>query len=157
MPHVNRQHKCPDDPADVDSLDRPGWFKERIRLMQQRAEGGCKSVFGDGRVCTSTGMPAHEITGIRNGKEAKGELATADGGTERFQSFLAFAESLKKLRQLRRLSIRELARLAGVSHLAVSRWERGLREPAVSQLAALARALHTSVAVLVGEKAPPAA
>jgi ribosome-binding protein aMBF1 (putative translation factor) len=156
MPHVNRQHKCPDDPADVDSLDRPGWFKERIRLMQQRADGGCKSVFGDGRVCEVTGMPAHEIAGVRNGKEAKGELAESGGGQKVDQSF-TFAEILKKMRTLRRLSVRELARLLGIRHATILYWERGLHEPSVSDVRQLARALHTSVAVLVGEKAPPAA
>jgi transcriptional regulator with XRE-family HTH domain len=56
-----------------------------------------------------------------------------------------FAARLRELREQKGMTQAELAEKVGVSSDAVARWERGIREPAWSNLTALADALGVSL------------
>lgn len=49
-------------------------------------------------------------------------------------------------------SLRSLAKEAGVSPSLISRWERGVGDPALSHAAAIARVLGVSLDELLGER-----
>lgn len=63
---------------------------------------------------------------------------------------MAYGERLRLKREERGLSLRELERLTTIDHGALSRFENNLREPSVSQVVVIARALACSVDELVG-------
>lgn len=58
---------------------------------------------------------------------------------------------LKKLRQQRGLSLRELAKLAHMSHSFIADIEAGRSTPSLDTLQALAKALNIPVSILIGE------
>ncbi len=58
---------------------------------------------------------------------------------------------LREFRELRGLSLRKLARAAGVHYVSVVRLESGDFDPRLSTVRKLAKALHVSIAELVGE------
>lgn len=66
----------------------------------------------------------------------------------------AFYERLKKLRKEANLTQGELSEILLVHIQTVSRWERGLIEPDISQLGELAVALHVSLEKLLGANEP---
>jgi transcriptional regulator with XRE-family HTH domain len=59
---------------------------------------------------------------------------------------------LKELREERSFSTRELAAMAGISHITVTRIETGKRHPQPKTARQLAAALGVSPAVLLGRK-----
>lgn len=61
---------------------------------------------------------------------------------------------LKALRVARGLSIRELARRCGVSHVAISLIERGRNSPSVSSLKAILDALDTTLSAFFSDPLP---
>ena len=60
-----------------------------------------------------------------------------------------FGERLKALREKAGLSQRELARLAGIEAMQISRYERGVGYPAVKTLIAIARTLDVGLDYLL--------
>jgi transcriptional regulator with XRE-family HTH domain len=68
---------------------------------------------------------------------------------------LWLGQKLRGLRQMRELSIEQVARLAGLSVGAVSQIERGLSSPTVRSLRRLADVLSFRVADLITEPNPP--
>ena len=64
-------------------------------------------------------------------------------------------QKLRGLRQMRELSIEQVARLAGLSVGAISQIERGISSPTVRSLRHLADVLSFSVADLIDEPNPP--
>ena len=67
-----------------------------------------------------------------------------------------FKETIKELRKSKKLSQEELAKMVGVSIDTIRRYELGEREPRITELQALAAALGTTVASLMGEPEEPA-
>ena len=67
-----------------------------------------------------------------------------------------FGEVLKQLREKAGLSQRELAERAGTSQKAISFWEKGEREPTLSNLQKLCTALGVGCEVFFEGDAPPA-
>lgn len=65
----------------------------------------------------------------------------------------AFGERLHRYREDRRLSQRQLALMAGVPPIQVSRYERGATLPAADSLAEIARVLQISIDTLLVGKA----
>lgn len=65
---------------------------------------------------------------------------------------MAFGENLKELRIRNNLTQEELARRAGTSKQAISRYENSGREPSIRAAKALADALGVSVSEIAGEK-----
>ena len=65
------------------------------------------------------------------------------------------AESLRRIREMRGLGLRELARRIDVSPSLISRIEGGTVMPSVATLFALQSALDVTVAELLGETRPP--
>jgi transcriptional regulator with XRE-family HTH domain len=63
---------------------------------------------------------------------------------------LTTGERIHLLRKRNGLALRDLAEKVGVSHAAISGWERGRSHPDSEALFALARALGTSADYLVG-------
>lgn len=63
---------------------------------------------------------------------------------------LSLGERIHLLRKRRGMSLEALASAVGVSHQALSGYERGAHEPTAGTLAKLARALGTSTDYLVG-------
>ncbi len=61
-----------------------------------------------------------------------------------------FAERLKELREEKGLSLSQLARDVGVSHVAISRWEKKTRIPTIESLKALAIYFNVSSDYLIG-------
>ena len=61
-------------------------------------------------------------------------------------------ENIKKLREEKQISQKELAEIIGVTPAAVCVYESGKKEPRANTLRKLARALETDVATLMGEK-----
>jgi transcriptional regulator with XRE-family HTH domain len=55
-----------------------------------------------------------------------------------------FARNVKTLRARRGLSQSQVSKLSGIHHTEISRIERGLRDPRMSTLIRLARALKTA-------------
>ena len=58
---------------------------------------------------------------------------------------------LKRLRKKRGLSLRKLAEMSGVHYVSIIRLESGNYDPRLSTLRKLAKALHVTVAELIGE------
>ena len=78
----------------------------------------------------------------------------ADGGPEgRDPSNGAFGEYLRAQRQLAQLSLRQLASLAKVSDAYLSQIERGLHQPSVSIIRALAESLQLSTEDVLAQAA----
>lgn len=65
-------------------------------------------------------------------------------------------ERLKRLRRSRGLSIRELARRSGVSHVSISLIERDRNSPSVSSLKAILDALDTTLSAFFSDPLPEA-
>lgn len=65
---------------------------------------------------------------------------------------LNFQESLKELRNERKIGQTELAKAIGVSSGIISLWENGLREPTLSNLIALADYFEITIDYLVGRE-----
>lgn len=63
-----------------------------------------------------------------------------------------FATNLKKLRELRHLTQAQLGERAGMEQSAISHYETGTREPSLSNLLALAKALCLTPTNLLGWK-----
>ena len=61
-----------------------------------------------------------------------------------------FAERLKELRTEMGLSTTKLGQAIGVSHVAISRWEREMRIPNIENLVALAKFFRVSTDFLCG-------
>ncbi len=61
-----------------------------------------------------------------------------------------FSIRLKELREEMGLSISQLAKNIGYSDVAVGRWERGLRQPNIEALIALAKYFKVSTDYLCG-------
>src|SRR5438445_9781710 len=68
-----------------------------------------------------------------------------------------FGERLKALREKAGLTQRELARLASIEPMQISRYERGVGYPAVETLIALARVLDVGLDYLLLGKSQPSA
>lgn len=64
---------------------------------------------------------------------------------------MEFKDRLETLRRLRNLTQEELAKLSNTSLTTFRRWERGDTEPRLSELQALAKALHITVSELLEE------
>ena len=65
---------------------------------------------------------------------------------------LNFQESLKELRNERKIGQTALAKAIGVSSGIISLWENGLREPTLSNLIALADYFEITIDYLVGRE-----
>lgn len=65
---------------------------------------------------------------------------------------MKLGEKIKKLRQLRGLTQKELAKRAGLSELSIVLYEKGNRRPRVDVIAKIAKALDVSVEYLLSEK-----
>lgn len=63
-----------------------------------------------------------------------------------------FAETLKKIREEKRLSQQNLARQLGVAQSTIGMWESGKRTPKLDELRRLATVLNITVARLLGQK-----
>lgn len=63
-----------------------------------------------------------------------------------------FGEKLRKLRELKGLSRKQLASLIGVSEITILRWEQGRTYPNLKELQALTLALEVSEDYLIGRK-----
>lgn len=72
---------------------------------------------------------------------------------EEHQYQLQFARQLKRLRQLRRLTLDELARRTGLSRSSLAAYERGTGNPSLEALACLSSVLRVSISQLLGEEA----
>jgi transcriptional regulator with XRE-family HTH domain len=68
-------------------------------------------------------------------------------------SMTAFGEYLRAQRRLARLTLRDLAGLANVSNPYLSQIERGLHQPSVKVIKALAEALNVSAETLLAHAA----
>lgn len=66
-----------------------------------------------------------------------------------------FGERLREIREKQGITSNELCSLLNVASGTVSRWEAGKREPGIETINALASALNTSVAYLMGETDDP--
>ena len=64
---------------------------------------------------------------------------------------MTFSENLKKARESAGLGQKELAEITKLSAVTISRYENAGREPTVSDLITIAKALGVTVAFLVGE------
>lgn len=69
-------------------------------------------------------------------------------------SQLTAGERLKQLRQSRGLSIRELGRRCGISHVSISLIERGRHSPSISSLKAVLDALETTLSAFFSDPLP---
>lgn len=67
---------------------------------------------------------------------------------------MSLAQRLKRLRENRMLSVRDLADAVGVSRSFIYQLERGEVSPSYSTLRGISRVLGTTVSVLVGDAAP---
>lgn len=60
--------------------------------------------------------------------------------------------NVRRLREKRMLTVRELAKRAGVSHSMISRIERGEQSPSAAKLLLIANALNTDLNTLTATK-----
>ncbi len=67
----------------------------------------------------------------------------------------ALGEVIRRQRELSRLSMRQFARMAGISNPYLSQIERGLREPSERVVDAIARSLETSADALYEQAGIP--
>lgn len=65
---------------------------------------------------------------------------------------MGFAESLKKIRQERKLSQQELAKKLGLAQSTIGMWESGRRTPKIAELNRMAKILDITVTRLIGAK-----
>ncbi|WP_440851353.1 cupin domain-containing protein [Salinisphaera sp. SWV1] len=70
---------------------------------------------------------------------------------------LAAGERLKQLRRSRGLSIREVARRSGISHVSISLIERGRHSPSISLLKSVLDALETTLSAFFSDPLPACA
>ena len=68
---------------------------------------------------------------------------------ERDGVMVGFGENLKRIRLLKGLSLREAAKLLGMSHVAVSKYEKGLIVPNSQTIILFANAYHVKVIELL--------
>lgn len=61
-------------------------------------------------------------------------------------------KNVRRLREKQMLTVRELAKRAGVSHSMISRIERGEQSPAAAKLLLIAGALNTDLNTLTATK-----
>ena len=61
-----------------------------------------------------------------------------------------FSERLKDLRQEKELSIRQLAKVTGISDVAIGKWENQKREPSASMVIILAKFFGVTTDYLLG-------
>jgi len=85
-----------------------------------------------------------------NGPDASGAARSSSTHSDPFG---AFGQYLRAQRQLARLSLRQLAELTRVSNPYLSQIERGLHQPSVAVIKALAEALNLSVEELLAQAA----
>lgn len=62
-----------------------------------------------------------------------------------------FAENLRRIRKMKRMTMEQLGDKAGITLSAIQKYELGLSEPNLSRLIWLAESLDITVAVLIGE------
>jgi transcriptional regulator with XRE-family HTH domain len=60
----------------------------------------------------------------------------------REKDLIAFGVHLKELREKRNFSMKELADMCGIEHSQISKIERGLQNPGLSQILTIAEALE---------------
>ena len=68
---------------------------------------------------------------------------------------MEFGDHLRRLRISQDLSIRSLAKKAGIGYVSVFRIESGKQDPTLSMLKKLAEALEITVSELIGEQDGP--
>jgi transcriptional regulator with XRE-family HTH domain len=61
---------------------------------------------------------------------------------------------LKLYRERENLSLRQLAKVAGVHYVSLARMEGGMADPRLSSIRKIAKALGVSISDLVGESKP---
>lgn len=66
---------------------------------------------------------------------------------------MSFATTLKRVRQEKGMTQRQLAEAAGVGLTTITNWEQGLREPSLSMLQALCKSLDVKCEVFLDESA----
>lgn len=66
-----------------------------------------------------------------------------------------FKERLKELRKINRITQKELAEHLGFTHVAVTKWENGQREPDFSTVVKLAQFFNVSTDYLLGKTDEP--
>ena len=66
------------------------------------------------------------------------------------QNMNEFGDRLKELRESKNLTIRQLSKELGISHVAVHRWESGKRYPSYEYLIMLAKFFNVSTDYLCG-------
>jgi DNA-binding XRE family transcriptional regulator len=71
------------------------------------------------------------------------------GKTRDENAIVAFGQHLKKMRDSKGISLRELENISDVDHSQIHRIEKGLRNPSLTTLLALAKALEIDVCELV--------
>lgn len=64
---------------------------------------------------------------------------------------MTFATKLRQIRELRKLSQKDLADRAGMQPSAIAHFEGGRREPSLSNFLVLCKALRVNAAVLAGQ------
>jgi transcriptional regulator with XRE-family HTH domain len=94
----------------------------------------------------------HDDDDGRTGSDASGGIGSSRAG-DAHDPFGAFGQYLRAQRQLARLSLRQLAELTRVSNPYLSQVERGLHQPSVAVIKALAQALNLSVEELLAQAA----
>ncbi len=82
--------------------------------------------------------------------ESTGHVGDEDSPPEPFP---AFGQYVRAQRQLARLTLRQLAELTSVSNPYLSQIERGLHQPSISVVKALAEALNLSAEALLSQAA----
>lgn len=68
----------------------------------------------------------------------------------KIENITNFGERLKKLREMRGLTRRELALKVGVSEMTIRRWEKNITSPKLKDLRALSNSLGVSEEFLTG-------
>ena len=69
---------------------------------------------------------------------------------------MEFSDKLKTLRIDKGYTQRTLGKMVGVSEVTIGNWERGVKQPSLGLLLALAEVFHTSVDSIVGKENIPA-
>ena len=112
----------------------------------------------------ASGVPTSGAAGTARGAAGNGDSAGpgsngrgsswgGDDETGPADPWSAFGRYLRGQRQLARLSLRQLAQLTRVSNPYLSQIERGLHQPSVAVIKALAQALGLSVEELLAQAA----
>ena len=70
-------------------------------------------------------------------------------GTRDEKILIAFGKHLQKVRKSRKLSLRKLEALAEVDHSEIHRIEKGMRNPSLTTILALAKALKIDPSELI--------